>query len=317
ASTATKPVNPTRWPIGDPYAGNDVSSTYTPFQFNKDTYRAVLQNDFTDHINGYVSFSQGYNSGGVSAAIIGGVRTLFPYKPATLDNYEIGMRSDLANGKLRFNATVFDMQWQDLTAAGVVTDPVTHVQIPTLVTTNVGDAEAKGVEVELTFAPIESVLINVGMGFLNTGYTKIAPGTMSGHLPLTTGTEFEDAPSSSWTLGFQHTAKLKGGASFISRLDYNYQGQFWREPPFLRVSAYQAVLALPGGTSYDESGDWYLLNARFEYQPPSGKWSAAFFGTNLTNEYTINSGFFHGIWGYDFATVGRPREYGASLTYKF
>jgi iron complex outermembrane recepter protein len=317
AATAAKPVNPTRWPIGDAYAGNDVTSTYTPFQFNKDTYRAVLQNDFTDHINGYVSFSQGYNSGGVSAAIIGGVRTLFPYKPATLDNYEIGMRSDLASGKLRFNATVFDMQWQDLTAAGVVTDPVTHVQIPTLVTTNVGDAEAKGVEVELTFLPIESVLINVGMGFLHTGYTKIAPGTMSGHLPLTTGTEFEDAPNKSWTLGVQHTAKLKGGASFVSRLDYNYQGQFWRQPPFLRVTAYSAVQALPNGSSYDESGNWYLLNARFEYQPPSGKWSAAFFGTNLTNEYTINSGFFHGIWGYDFATVGRPREYGASLTYRF
>jgi iron complex outermembrane receptor protein len=317
ASTAAKPVNPTKWPIGDAYAGNDVTSTYTPFQFDKDTYRAVLQNDFTDHINGYVSFSQGYNSGGVSAAIIGGVRTLFPYKPATLDNYEIGMRSDLANGKLRFNATVFDMQWQDLTAAGVVTDPVTHVQIPTLVTTNVGDAEAKGVEFEITYAPIDSLLINVGMGFLHTGYTKIAPGTMSGHLPLTTGTEFEDAPDSSWTLGLQHTAKLKGGASFISRLDYNYQGQFWREPPFLRVTAYQAVQALPNSGSYDESGDWHLLNARFEYQPPNGKWSAAFFGTNLTNQYTINSGFFHGIWGYDFATVGRPREYGASLTYRF
>src|SRR5215831_10348408 len=128
-------------------------STYTPFSFDKDTYRAVLQRDFTDHVNGYVSFSQGYNSGGVSAAIISGVRTLFPYKPATLDNYEIGMRSDLASGKVRFNWTLFDMQWQDLTAAGVVTDPVTHVQIPTLVTTNVGDAEAKGVEVEMTFVP--------------------------------------------------------------------------------------------------------------------------------------------------------------------
>jgi len=314
SQTAKKPLDPTIWPIGDPYAGSDIKSTYTPFSFDKDTYRAVLQDNFTDHINGYVSFSQGYNSGGVSAAIISGVRTLFPYKPATLDNYEVGMRSDLASGKVRFNATVFDMQWQDLTAAGVVTDPVTHAQIPTLVTTNVGDAEAKGVEVELTFVPTESLLVNVGLGFLHTGYTKIAPGTMSGQLPLTTDTEFEDAPDSSWTIGFQHNAKLKGGGQFISRLDYNYQGQFWRQPPFLRVTAYAAV---PQNAGYDESGDWHILNARFTYEPPSGKWSAAFFGTNLTNEYMINSGFFHGIWGYDFATVGRPREIGASLNYKF
>jgi iron complex outermembrane receptor protein len=317
ASTAKKPLDPTIWPIGNAYAGTDNAATYTPFQFDKNTYRAVLQRDFSDHINGYVSFSQGYNSGGVSAANISGVRTLFPYAPSTLDNYEVGMRSDLAKGKVRFNWTLFDMTWKDLQAAGVVTDPVTHVQIPTLVTTNVGEAEAKGVEVELTFVPTESLLINVGTGYLDTGYTKLAPGTMSGHLPLTLGTEFEDAPHTSWTIGLQHTAKLKGGASFVSRLDYNYQGQFWRQPPFLRVTAYQAIQTMPGGSNFDESGDWNLLNVRFQYEPPDGKWSAAFFGTNLTNEYMINSGFFHGIWGYDFATVGRPREYGASLTYRF
>ena len=314
AATAKKPLDPTIWPIGNAFAGADNAATYTPFQFDKNTYRAVLQRDFSDHVNGYVSFSQGYNSGGVSAANISGVRTLFPYDPSTLNNYEIGMRSDLANGKVRFNWTVFDMIWEDLQAAGVVTDPVTHVQIPTLVTTNVGTAEAKGVEVELTFVPTESILINVGMGFLDTGYTDLAPGTMSGHLPLTTGTEFEDAPNTSYTIGFQHTAKLKGGASFISRLDYNYQGQFWREPPFLRVTAYAAV---PQNAGYDESGDWDLFNVRFSYEPPDGKWSASLFGTNLTNAYMINSGFFHGIWGYDFATVSRPREYGASLTYRF
>ena len=56
---------------------------------------------------------------------------------------------------------------------------------------------------------------------------------------------------------------------------------------------------------------------RLTYEPRMGHWQASFFGTNLTDEYTINSGFFHGIWGFDFATVGRPREAGASLTFRF
>ena len=68
---------------------------------------------------------------------------------------------------------------------------------------------------------------------------------------------------------------------------------------------------------FDESGDWGILNLRFTYEPADGNWQASFFGTNLTDEYTLNSGFFHGIWGYDFATVGRPREAGASLTFRF
>jgi hypothetical protein len=41
------------------------------------------------------------------------------------------------------------------------------------------------------------------------------------------------------------------------------------------------------------------------------------FGTNLTNEYILNSGFFHGLWGIDFATVARPREAGVSMNFQF
>jgi iron complex outermembrane receptor protein len=312
AATAAKPLDPTQYHVGDAYAMRDNTATYTPFTFDKLTSRMALQKQFNDNVMGYVSYSEGFNSGGVSAALIGATRTLFPYKPSTLKNTEIGMRSDLAGGKVRFNWTVFNTVWADLQAAGVVYDPVTGAQIPTLVTTNVGEAEAKGIEVELTFVPTESILINVGAGLLDTAYTKIKPGTMTGHLPLTTGTEFAQAPDTSYTLGFQHTADLKGGASFITRLDYNFQGQFWRSEPFLRVSGYQAV---PKG--YEESGDWGIANIRFTYEPADGNWQASFFGTNLTNEYTLNSGFFHGIWGYDFATVGRPREAGASLTFRF
>ena len=225
---------------------------------------------------------------------------------------EFGIRTDLLDGRLRFNATVFDTAWVDLQAAGVVNDPVTGAQIPTLVTTNVGEAEAKGAEFELTFLPTENFMVNLGIGVLDTAYTEIKPGTMTGHLPLNSGTEFAQAPDSSYTVGFQWTANTDSGGSWVSRLDYNYQGQFWRSEPFLRVDAYQAV---PDG--YEESGDWGILNARVSYEPADANWQAAIFGTNLTDEYNINSGFFHGIWGYDFATVARPREAGASLTFRF
>ena len=45
------------------------------------------------------------------------------------------------------------------------------MQIPTLLTTNVGEAEAQGVEIELAFLPTENLLINVGLGVLDTAYT--------------------------------------------------------------------------------------------------------------------------------------------------
>jgi outer membrane receptor protein involved in Fe transport len=282
------------------------------FEFDKLTSRISLQKTFSDDTMLYFTYSEGFNSGGISAPIIRGVRTEYPFDPATLVNYEIGLRTDMADGRVRFNATVFHDVWEDMQVAQAVLDPVTGQQLPTLVTANVATSEADGVEFEFTWAPIDQFLMNVNLGFLDTGYTEIAPGLMSGHLPLTTGTEFQLAPDSSWSLGFQHNGNLSGGGALTSRLDVMYQGQFWRNEPFLRVDAYDAV---PDG--FDESGDWTTVNARISYEPANAAWAVSVFGTNLTDEYMLNSGFFHGIWGYDFATVGRPREYGVSMNVRF
>ena len=308
--TAPKPADPTQFHVGDAFAGNKVGVP-NAFQFKKNTMRAVAKYTFNDNLNAYVSYSEGFNSGGISAPVINGVRTEFPFAPSTLENTEVGIRSDLRDNTLRLNFTVFSPVWADLQAAGVVVDPVTKVQIPTLVTTNVGEAEAKGFELEVTYVPTENLLLTLGYGKLDTAYTDIAPGTMTGHLPLNSGTEFAAAPDSSYTMGAQYTGSIGTSGSLVTRLDYNYQGQFWRSEPFLRVSGYAAV-----PDNYEESGDWALINARMTYEPADAPWTISLFGTNLTDEYTLNSGFFHGIWGFDFATVGRPREFGISFDYR-
>jgi outer membrane receptor protein involved in Fe transport len=59
------------------------------------------------------------------------------------------------------------------------------------------------------------------------------------------------------------------------------------------------------------------VNARLTYAPATASWELSVFGTNLTNEYYLNSGFFHSLWSIDFASVGRPREAGVSLNLRF
>ena len=215
--TAAKPLDPTSLPVGDPFAGADIPSTYTPFQFDKLTSRLALQNQFNDNIMGYVSYSEGFNSGGVSAAVIGTTRTLFPFKPATLKNTEIGMRSDLADGKVRFNATVFDTDWEDLQAAGVVTDPVDRRADSDARDHERRQANAKGVEIEVTFVPIQSLQINLGLGFLDTAYTEIKPGTHSGHLPFTTGPSSRMRPTRA-TRSVSSTQRASGAVVPSSRV---------------------------------------------------------------------------------------------------
>jgi iron complex outermembrane recepter protein len=316
--TAPRPVTPTQFHAGgDPFAGTRVETAGAPgspleFTYDKVTSRLSLQKEFSDTIMGYVSYAEGFNSGGVAAPTIQGVRTPIPYDPQTIETFEIGLRSDLADGRVRFNATLFDTGWKDFQSAGVVYDANGN-QVPQLQTTNVGDAAAQGMEFEVAWLPIESLMLNFSLGLLDTEYTELPPNQMSGHLPWTSDTEFPRAPDTSYAIGLEHTASLESGGTFRTRVDYNYQDQFWRFEPFLRMDAYPSI---PQGV-YDESGDWGIVNARISYEPADGAWEVALIGTNLTDEYMINSGFFHGIWGFDFATVARPREVGASLNFRF
>ena len=61
-----------------------------------------------------------------------------------------------------------------------------------------------------------------------------------------------------------------------------------------------------------------LVDAYLTYITPQGSWEAALFGTNLTDEEYITSGFANGLThGRAIANPARLRQWGASLTYRF
>jgi len=299
---------------GDPWAGTRVvDPTAPPVTFDETTYKMALQYQFNDDIMGYVSYSEGFDSGGIDDVTTNSGRIFFTYDPQIIENTEIGIRADLAGGLVRLNATYFDSDWNNIQNAGVVYDPVTGAELPTLATTNVGTANASGLELELTVVPTDNLTLNFNVGLLDTGYTYIAPGTPQ----LDTSTEFQQAPDEQYNIGLQYVANMGNGGTFTTRVDYAYSDQFWRSLVFLRLDWYGSKNNGPVPDGYDESGDWGVVNARFTYEPADGQYAVSLFGTNLTDEYMLNSGFFHGIWGYDFSSVSRPREVGVSLNYRF
>jgi iron complex outermembrane recepter protein len=307
--TAPRPASANQRFEGDVFYGTSVGQVDTPSSFDKNTARLSLQDQFSDNLMGYIGYSEGFNSGGATAFTdpSDGLRKISQYKPQTLKNTEIGIRSDLANKHLRLNATLFNTVWEDVQALGPVLDAQGH-QLPSLNTTNVGSARARGAELEMTIVPTEKLLFNVNVGTLDTAYTSIRQGALF----LDTNSAFQQAPEHTGSLGFQYNASLNKGSSLITRLDYLYQSQFWRSLTFLRTSFWAP--AVPA--DFDESGGSGITNLRITYEPGNADWNLAVFGTNLSNERLINSGFFHGIWAFDFATVGRPREFGVQLNFK-
>jgi iron complex outermembrane receptor protein len=304
--TAPKPPGPNlEWASGNVYEGIMVPGSVRHVEFDADTYRIVGSWQATDNVMFYAGYTEGFNSGGLAvySDSMGPVES--QYEPELIENTEIGIRSDFVDGRLRVNATYFDTDWIDIQLLSTVRDRLTGQEVTELVLRNSAAANAEGVELEMIFAATDNLQLNANLGWLDTAYTE------TNSPAVTLNTEFSAAPDNTYNLGLQHEANLSGGGSFVSRFDATYTGAYWRSPtPSLRQNAY--------GVARDyESGDYWRYNAQFAYQPQDGRYQITLYGTNLTNEYELNSGFLHNIWQFDFATVDRPREVGVSVRMNF
>jgi outer membrane receptor protein involved in Fe transport len=100
----------------------------------------------------------------------------------TLDNYEIGIKGDFLDGILRVNATAYFSEITDLQTSRF--DP-TNISF-LVFTDNVGDAEIRGLDADITWLATDSLIIDASFSILDTELTRvnselqgIAPGVGS------------------------------------------------------------------------------------------------------------------------------------------
>ena len=102
-----------------------------PFIFNADfdafTPKIALQYQFTDNIMANVTGAQGFNGGGVNSRFDSTLPNngITPYDGELLTNFEVGLRSDLLDDRLRSNATYFSGTWDGIQVGEVLTPGAT------------------------------------------------------------------------------------------------------------------------------------------------------------------------------------------------
>ncbi|MFT5320007.1 MAG: iron complex outermembrane receptor protein, partial [Pseudohongiellaceae bacterium] len=175
-----------------------------------------------------------------------------------------------------------------------------------LVLQNTANGTAEGVEFELTYLPTDRLTLSANLGFLDTSYTSINPGA-----PLPKDSEFARAPETTYMLSAQYDWDNVFGGTLMTRIQSNYWDSYWRASTLeLRQNFQDLVTESP-------AGDLWVTNARAVWAPNDGNYEVTLWANNLTDEYNFNSGFMHGVWQFDFATVDRPREYGVTFTTRF
>ncbi len=338
-------------PQGDPFAYSKVATELPdPVKPLIHTYKFSTSYHFRDRMMGYLTYAEGFTAAsspqvrigpssvitsipaGTNPRAITGISTPTTGMPTTcptldcpdqiridlpvevISNTEIGIRSDLLQGKLRFNATYFDSKWDGMRVALLPKDGSNNTQ-PFPYNSGEGKGVAKGWEFQVDWAPTDRLTINAGLGLIDTNYIQagaltgaVGQASITGNYP---GAPFAYAADTTGTVGTTYKIPMKNGAQVTIAGNYGYTG------PYARDAAYQRTQIDAKGNPVLEPA-YGIFNARFVYEPAARNYSVEVWGKNLLDSLYVNGGFdTRDTWGYDFSIVGRSRELGVGLSFKF
>ena len=275
-----------------PDAGNPIiSSADESTSFDNVSGRAVASWRANDNVMLYASISTGFKAGGIQSTTDGS----FPYKEETLLSYETGFKTTLAGGKIRFNGSAFYYDYSDMQVFQFVI--VGNPPLPLSLLTNASDAEIYGGELEFQWLPVEHVLINLGLGLLNTEYL---------HFKDDLGNDFSGnnitlAPDVTFNGMAQYDVPLSFG-TLTFQADWSYQSKVYFDSlnnPLLSQDSY------------------WLSNGRIAWTSLDDRWEVAAWGRNLGDEEVMVYAFDLSFFGLHEQMLGTPRQYGVEVTYRY
>ncbi len=277
--------------------------------FNNRSIRTGLNYKFNDDVFAYATYSQGFKSGGFttrlttffSPALIAAASPTDPnvlrsleFGEETSNNIEVGFKSKFLDNRVRFNVAGFFNKYKNIQI--VVQRGVSPSN------ENVASAQLNGLEVEFEALPTKWLSLNATLGYLDARYSSFDPATA----PLlvnrfgqriTKATKLQNSPK--WTASLAANAKLSKALSFNVNGSYSSRSE-------------NDVFNTP----VLSQAPYVLMNTSALYQNPDG-WSLRVGVENLTDKRIIVSGFEAGALPFTTASYNRPREWYATVGFKF
>ena len=270
-------------PSGAPVRTNHISDeSDTNFKLN-------LAWQATENSLLYATWSEGFRQGGPNR---GDAQTnpQVPdgYGADFLTNYELGWKSQWADGRFTLNGALFHMEWEDFQNAILDTTISSFGFVD-----NVGNADIDGLELEAWWAATDNLGFGAGFATYDAALTEDAVNP-SGVVQIPIGTKLPWVPENKAYVNVNYTFDINANWSGYGRLTYSYNGESTNAitNPLLQDSSEIGNLQLG------------LTNGQWEYQ---------FFANNFTDERVerlISSG-----GGYGTLT-NAPRQYGVAVRWR-
>jgi iron complex outermembrane receptor protein len=264
------------------------------------SWRVALDHRFDETVMTYASIATGFKSGGFNGGFldvnpVNAADQAEPIKPERNLAYEVGVKTDLLDKRLRLNLAGFWYDYKNLQVLNLVN---TSTAFELQILDNAPKATIKGIEFEGIAKPFSNFTLTANASWLDAKIDEFASGAVdySGNtLPL--------APKFSMTAIGDYSIPL-GGGDFIDLLgSASYKSKVFFD--------------LANNPLVTQDGFW-LFDARASYVMNDGEWVFSVYGRNLSDEKYDNFAFdLTQTFGLLEQIVGPPLTVGAEVRFRY
>ena len=266
-----------------------------------------------DEVMVYARTSRGFKSGFINQRIIGGnPLSANEIEPEEVTDYEIGVKSQWFDQRLRVNADVYHSDYENVQRSAVIGPPFTSV------ITNAAKATIDGFEFDITALPIEGWRVALSAAYTNPAYDEYRSGGID-----ISNENFLNVPEWSYTAMTGYTLPT-GVGDLDAQISWSWRSEVDLAPQDAPggIRLVGGVPAANGPGTPDDlriQSSYGVLNGSISLHIDSRDIDIRIFGNNLTDEryYSHILGNVNGGVGMTAGSPGNPRTFGVDVTAHF
>ena len=283
--------------------GPNVNDSFHVFRDEIDTrkWMGKLGVDFmvNDDIMLYLSWANGFKSGGFNGANSNTTSQLEPYNEEELTAIELGMKATLLEGRMQLNASIFDYDYEDKQEQDRAVTFVGNISG----LTNVPESTIQGAELDLQWLATENLSLNVGVAWLDTEVDEwMAVDGAASSWPTVvrrdaSGIELAQAPELQYNI--------------LARYEWNLT-ESWLVGLMGNLNFKDDTSG--GAQTEDATEDYTVINAAISFDNLESGWGIQVWSRNVTDEEYYPAAYTGGN-GPFVRSMGLPRTYGITFEY--
>jgi len=257
----------------------------------------------------YAAYKKGFKSGGIdnsalpssglSDIVASGDYSQLIFQSETAEGFEVGLKSMLAQDRLRLNVSLFNYVFSDLQIQSF--DPVA-IQYST---SNAGELRSRGGDIDLSWrTPVEGLTLAAAIAYTDAEFTKTYISNAGVDL---NGRVAPRAPEWAGNVSFDWTIPMSDNLELSLFGLANYSGSYFAD-----------------ATTFNDyvQDEYVTLDANISIGSPNERWRLSLIGNNLTDKIYVNTSggrpFRPAVVGDDLAlTQNRGRQLFVELSFKY